>query len=175
MADIVSMEQAGKKLRNIWKKVGAYKYTILILLFGVGLMLLPKETAPTEEAPVQLQVQQDDLERRLEDFLSHLDGAGEVKVLLTLDEGTAYEYQSNLQEISEETKQQLQRETVLVERGSGREEPVMVRSKYPVYRGAVVLCSGADSAAVRLDVVNAVSDLTGLSSDKISVIKMKGY
>ena len=171
----MSMEQAGKKLRNIWEKVGAYKYTLLILLLGVGLMLLPKETPLTEEAPVQQAQLQDDLEQRLEGFLSLLDGAGEVKVLLTLAEGTAYEYQSDLQETSEETRQQMQRETVLVERGSGQEEPVVIRSRYPVYRGAVVLCSGADSAVVRLDVVNAVSSVTGLGSDKISVIKMKEH
>lgn len=171
----MSVEQAGKKLRSIWEKVGSYKYTILILLLGVGLMLLPKQTPRTEEISEQPQLQQDDLQQRLEEFLRHLDGAGEVKVLLTLAEGTAYEYQSDLQETSDETKQQLQSETVLVARGSGQEEPVMVRSRYPVYRGAVVLCSGADSAAVRLDVVNAVSSVTGLGSDKISVIKMKEH
>lgn len=39
--------------------------------------------------------------------------------------------------------------------------------------GAVVLCTGADDAAVRLSVTNAVSAYTGLGSDKIRVIKMK--
>ena len=172
----MSVEQAGKKFRTIWEKVGSYKYTILILLLGVGLMLIPKQTPQTEEtAAPQPQMQQDDLEKRLEEFLQHLDGAGEVKVLLTLAEGTAYEYQSDLQETTDETRKQLQSETVLAERGSGQEEPVLLRSRYPVYRGAVVLCSGADSAAVRLDVVNAVSSVTGLGSDKISVIKMKEH
>ena len=40
-------------------------------------------------------------------------------------------------------------------------------------RGAVVVCDGADSATVRLRIMQAVSALTGLGSDKISVIKMK--
>lgn len=39
--------------------------------------------------------------------------------------------------------------------------------------GAVVACSGAEDAAVRLCVINAVSSYTGLGSDKISVIKLK--
>lgn len=39
--------------------------------------------------------------------------------------------------------------------------------------GAVVLCTGAEDAAVRLGVTNAVSAYTGLGSDKIRVIKMK--
>ena len=39
--------------------------------------------------------------------------------------------------------------------------------------GAVVVCEGAEEARVKLCVTNAVSAYTGLSSDKISVIKMK--
>jgi len=38
--------------------------------------------------------------------------------------------------------------------------------------GCVVVCEGADSAAVRLDVTNAVAVYTGLGSDKICVMKM---
>ena len=39
--------------------------------------------------------------------------------------------------------------------------------------GAVVVCSGADDARVRLTVTNAVAGYTGLGSDKITVMKMK--
>lgn len=39
--------------------------------------------------------------------------------------------------------------------------------------GAVVVCEGAGSAEVRLCITRAVSAYTGLSSDKIAVIKMK--
>ena len=41
------------------------------------------------------------------------------------------------------------------------------------YTGAVILCQGADSATVRLQIVEAVSVYTGLSSNKIMVLKMK--
>lgn len=39
--------------------------------------------------------------------------------------------------------------------------------------GAVIVCDGADSAAVRLYVTDAVTAYTGFGSDKISVMKMK--
>ena len=52
-------------------------------------------------------------------------------------------------------------------RGVGAAEVLL--SKY----GCVVVCEGADSPAVRLEVTNAVAAYTGLGSDKISVIKMK--
>ena len=37
--------------------------------------------------------------------------------------------------------------------------------------GAVILCDGADNAAVKLSVVKAVEAFTGFSSDSIQVIK----
>ena len=43
----------------------------------------------------------------------------------------------------------------------------------PVYRGAIVLCQGADSANVCLAIKEAVSKVTGLDTSQISVLKMK--
>ena len=51
--------------------------------------------------------------------------------------------------------------------GVGRAKVLLSQS------GAVVVCDGADAAAVRLYVTNAVMSYTGLGSDRISVIKMK--
>jgi len=40
--------------------------------------------------------------------------------------------------------------------------------------GVVVVCRGAGNAAVRLSITRAVSSYTGLSSDKITILKMAG-
>ena len=58
-------------------------------------------------------------------------------------------------------------------RGSGYQEVVVTNQVYPVYQGAVVVCQGAENSAVRLAVTEAVSALTGLSSDRISIVKWK--
>ena len=42
-----------------------------------------------------------------------------------------------------------------------------------VYQGAVVVCQGAGDSGVHLAVVQAVSVLTGLGSDKITVVQWK--
>lgn len=41
------------------------------------------------------------------------------------------------------------------------------------YSGAVILCQGANDAAVRLQIVEAVSAFTGMGSNRIIVLKMK--
>jgi hypothetical protein len=49
-------------------------------------------------------------------------------------------------------------------------EAVTLIYVYPKYRGALVGCTGAGSA-LRLEITKAVAALTGLSTDKITVIK----
>lgn len=147
---------------NIMDWVKKYRYILMVLLAGILLMLLPAGSpapAPEEEetAPAP------DMETRLETILSRIDGAGEVAVMLTEAAGEEILYQTDDQGA----------DTVLVT-DSDRNEQGLVRSRQPpVYRGAIVVCAGADSAAVRLAVVEAVSNVTGLGSDKITVLKME--
>ena len=51
------------------------------------------------------------------------------------------------------------------------EAPVVTRTVYPTYRGALVVCQGGDRADVKLAVTEAVAALTGLSADRITVAK----
>lgn len=146
-----------------------YRYVLLVVMLGIGLMLLPtgsNETAP--ESPV-LNAAQRNLQEELGELLAHLEGAGKVRVLLTEAEGERTYYQSD-----EDTRtDSVKTDTVLIT-GSDRTQTGLVqRIDPPKYQGAVVLCQGADRASVRLAVVEAVANATGLPSNKISVLKLK--
>ena len=141
--------------------LGKYRYVLLVALAGLALMLLPGGSEEAE--PVPAPAVEQSLESRLEGILSRIDGAGEVRVLLTEEQGGEVLYQTE----GEDGK------TVLVT-GADRSENGLVRTTQPPsYRGAVVVCKGADSAAVRLAVVEAVANATGLGTDRITVLKMK--
>lgn len=152
---------------------GKYKYALLVLLVGVVLMLYPFgiKKEPVQEVKPEKEFTMED---QLEDILSRVDGVGSVRVLLSLKEGYSYTYQTDENLILKDQQQEKELETVLIREENGAELPVITHTRYPVYEGAIVVCEGADSPSVRLYIVNAVSDLTGLGSDKISVIKMKG-
>ena len=75
-----------------------------------------------------------------------------------------------LAEDSQKDQDRTQRETVTLNRGSSQ-EVVVTNRYYPVYQGAVVVCQGADSSAVRLAITETVQALTGLPSDRIQVAK----
>ena len=135
-------------------------------------MLLPKGQSHTPETAEEQPPDPALLESRLEAVLSKIEGAGDTEVLLTLETGVHYEYQTNDKTHSQTEETETQRETVLVSDGD-KEMPLTVKTTYPTYLGALILCEGADSASVRLDIVHAVSNVTGLGADKISVIKMQ--
>ena len=151
-----------EKGQRFWKK-----YNVVVLSVAAGLLLLgipqekkaaqePADTVQTAPAPA-------DLEGELEQILSAIAGAGRVSVLLTETAGGETVYQTQGED----------GDTVLLT-GSTRGETALVRRvDPPVYRGAVVVCQGGDNAAVRLAVVQAVMAVTGLSSQRITVLKMK--
>ena len=65
------------------------------------------------------------------------------------------------------------KKTVLIT-GADRMETGLIRQELPPrYRGALIVCQGADRSAVKLAVVEAVANVTGISADRITVLKMK--
>lgn len=159
-----------EKLKQLWQK---YRFVLLILLAGLMLMLLPdgagdaaKDT-DTQQASFSLE----ETERRMEDILSRIEGTGRLQLMLTLKAGSQLYLAEDTDHTVTQDEMQTQNETVTVSRGSGQQDVVVTKEVYPLYQGALVVCQGADQAAVRLAVTEAVSALTGLSSDKIKVVK----
>lgn len=107
------------------------------------------------------------MEERLEKILSGIEGAGRVQVLLTEETGRQILYQTDVQ--SDESRRT--EDTVLVEDADRRETGLVRQTLEPKYRGAVVLCDGADQSPVKLAIVEAVGCVTGLGADRICVLK----
>lgn len=154
---------------ELWKK---YKFVLLVVLVGIILMLLPvsSQTKETEENKSQIPQESFDLaamEQRMEEVLGKIDGVGKLRLMLTLQSGTRL----TLAEDTQRDQDRTQRETVTLNRGSGNQEIVITNRFYPIYQGAVVVCQGADSSAVRLAITETVQALTGLPSDRIRVAK----
>lgn len=171
----LTKDRLQKLYGQIRKKAETFKYPLFILIIGIALVLLPvdHERETDMEETVYEYSQETDLESRMEELLCQIEGAGNVRVLLTLKNGVENQYQEDLERSERDGESEYQSKTVFVSK-NGDDAPVVVKSVYPVYKGAVVVCEGADSATVRLNIIRAVASLTGLGSDKITVVKMKG-
>ena len=153
-----------------WREaLGKYQYVLLIIAVGAVLLLLPSggRDSPGEEAPVQEEeFDLEAFEKKLEKALSQVEGAGETRVVLTLEGGSRQVLARNQ---DREGDGGTSNTVVTVGRGSGTQEAVPIQTVAPQFRGALVVCPGGGNAVTRLKLIEAVSALTGLGSDRISV------
>ncbi|MBQ3091697.1 MAG: hypothetical protein IJC44_04105 [Clostridia bacterium] len=170
--------EIGKLQAYFKSRFDKYKYALILCLCGLMLACIsggePAKAASTEATELLADV--DALEARLEDSLSRISGVGKVSVVLTAKSSSAAVYaydedqtirQSNGERTSDSTQS-------MAFSGSGSgQQPIRIQTLEPEYRGALVVCQGAASAAVRLEVTRAVAALTGIGSDHIVVSKMK--
>jgi stage III sporulation protein AG len=163
--------------------VGRYRYVLLMAAVGVLLLLWPS-SRPTEEAeapPPPALFSLAEFEEHLAGALSAAGGVGRVRVVLTLrtdmeallpreesvsesrswDDGRLSDY---------DTRTDVK---TVVTSGGGGDGPMVVGRVYPEFKGALVVCDGGGDPSVCLRVVESVSALTGLGSDKIAVIPME--
>ena len=88
-----------------------------------------------------------ELSDQLLEILSSVDGVGEVKIFLTMDNTGENVYQNN--------------------------SDSKVKSIAPTVRGVVVVCDGGDDPVVVERVLSAVTRSLAVSSDKVSITKLK--
>lgn len=150
-----------------------YRLVFFVLLIGVFLMLIPEKKQTVQENPTQTIPEKRNLETDLAYILSKIDGAGKTEVLLTESVGEQTYYQANEDISSSDHGKDQRTDTVLVTNSAREETGLVRRTDPPIYRGAIILCQGAADAQVRLSIVEAVANATGLSTDKITVLKMK--
>ena len=157
---------------NAWKKgLERYGYVLLVVAVGMVLLLWPQggeEEKTAAQESVQEEFDLEAFEKKLADTISQIQGVGEAQVVLSLQS-------SSRQVLAQDKEQGSQGDssttTVTVGRGSGNQDVVPLQTVAPQFRGALVVCPGGDDPQVRRAVMEAVSAVTGLGSNHISVCK----
>lgn len=171
------MEHEDRKQRwtGLTAALGRCKYVLPVAALGALLLLWPgaQETETASPAPAESDTEA--LSAQLAEILSGIRGVGRAEVLLTLQSGdelvlasdSTLRYSGPSQAPDSYDRSS---EVVTISGGSGAQDVVVTQRRYPRYRGALVVCDGGGSDSVRLQVVAAVSALTGLGSDCIAVM-----
>ena len=185
------LEKIIKQIRNTVEKItqktklspGLLAVVVLLGAGAVFLFLSEVTTAEDVSADVQTTVVCADireytaeLEERLVSIISAIDGAGETKVMVTLESGSEEIYLSNFdygENSDSNGKNSYERkdEFVIID-GSSGQEGIVVRTAEPKVRGVAVVCRGAGSDTVCAEIVEAVTALLDISSTRVSVAKM---
>lgn len=177
------MKKDGITIKALGEKLKKFRYPLLILLVGMVLMLIPfesgEEEQPVQAPPIQQTVDyKTQTEQQLEKLLEQVEGAGRVTVMLSMKSGAQTIYQVDTTTNSQTTGDGTvingaQQSTVILSRDDVGEEAAVVKTIYPLFLGAVVVCQGADDPVVELRILRIVESVTGLGSERITIAKMK--
>lgn len=181
------------------KKIGVIRLGLLIV---AGLVLLIASFDGKEEHKTQTQIntqneekqseeQQlntyiENMETRLTNVLSQVDGIGKVQVMITAKatqekvvlKDTPYKKTTVKEEDStgatRESKETTSEEgTILEKQQDGSESPYITKELQPEIEGVVVIAEGAAQKQIEAEINDAVVALFSVPSHKIKVMKMK--
>lgn len=114
------------------------------------------------------------LERRAEQMVSQISGAGDSKVVINIASSTETVYvRENKRSYDSEgdnSKGETEDSVLTMTDGSGNQYAVVKKQIMPEICGVTVLCDGGGDKSVCAAVVEAVSTLLGVGSNKVCVI-----
>ena len=188
-------------LKSIIKNITVEKW---LLIGGAGIMLIlcsdscggkvidKKEEIATEvdddigtgSADSEKYVK--NLEKKLEELIEDIDGAGDVEVMITVKNSSTKEVlrESDISENKlletdssggsrdsyETTKDE---NVVLTEEGNSIKSPFVISEVAPQVEGVAVIAKGGDSPVVKEKITGIIKALFGIEINKIAVGKMK--
>ncbi len=159
----------------------------------IMLSLLPQDNqeVPTDEVTAQVQNQEsektdlestDDLEKRLKNILSKIEGAGDIDVMITFESSEEIQpaYNSNsTTETTEEKDSQGGERIVTTESEnktmitSSSNSPIILKTTEAKVKGVLVVSSGASDTKVKETLYNAVQTALQVEGHQVQIICSK--
>ena len=181
-----------KSGKNKWLVMLAVGLIFLILAFPFGSE--KKEDLEESSDSVSLQREETEtaaaavsyerfLEQRLEDILSHVDGVGQVEVMIVLksseekvwrvDRDTSYSITQETDQNggSRRVESQAVTENTILSGQTGKEGPLLAKEMKPEISGVIISAEGGKSPQVQAEISAAVEALFDVPSHKIKVLK----
>lgn len=168
------MEKLREKITERLKKD---KKLLLIIILGFSGMLLllfsgnGKTEAVPENSNYDIAAAEKSIEEKLLSIVKTVEGAGKVKVIVTVDCLEEKTVAINTETENGENKSDYKSEYVIVE-NSGDSEGLLLKITAPVIRGVGITCEGADTALVKQEIIRLVSASLGVPVNRIWVTKM---
>ncbi len=170
----------GNKIKNIIIVSGLVGIALIFLssLWDSG--AVEQEVIPTTTA-ISAQEYTGQLEARLCEIISRIEGAGETQVMITLESGVKTQYATEERHVSQstsetdngltrtETNEESEKQYIIVQDGNGAQRALAITEQQPVVKGVAVVCTGGGDPAVQQRIIDAVTTVLDLSSRKVCV------
>lgn len=175
------LKKSMKAFRRIINDDRKKAFVVLLGIAGVILLVI-SEVVPSDSKQ-QKQVQEEssteiscdeyekNLENRLQNIISKIEGAGNVSVMVTLESSTENIFAVDQKRNGTDGKG-YENEYVIIKKEDG-EGTVLIQTAQPEIRGVAVVCSGGGSAVVRQSITNTITAVLGISSARVNISVMK--
>ena len=127
-----------------------------------------------------------ELEKRMEEILGDIQGAGQVKVMVTYkrkSRSVVAREEKNEDSITKEEGEkgkmktiessQMESTVVLTEDGKGRQKPLILTEEVPEVEGVVVVAQGGSKPEVCTALTMAAQAILDVPAHKVAILKMK--
>lgn len=176
------------RLKTLSTDGKARKWIIAAGLLGMALIFLSEfwpSSTQTSSAGKTLTSEEfvQKLEQRLTEVVGNIDGAGQNRVMVTLENGVQYVYAteqktgSNRVEDTGDSSNRLSQqddseESVIVVDAEDGRKGLLVTELEPIVKGVVVVCEGGDQEDVQQRVSQAVTTALNITSKRVYVTKL---
>lgn len=168
------MIKMSEKITERLKKDKKLLFIVVLGFSGMLLLLLSgsqKTQADKKESPDEISAVESEIEEKLLALIKTVEGAGRVKVLVTVDSLEERTVAVNTQSENGENKSEYKSEYVIVE-NSGDSDGLLLKITAPVIRGVGITCEGADTASVKQEIIRLASAALGVPVNRIWVSDM---
>lgn len=190
---IICMDNESKQISNSKSKFNLGKLLTgrnlkIVILIVVGIIAMMIVLSLNETKDKNISVSSDsvydykntleycaEIENKLESVLSNIKGAGQVRVMVTVDGSPEIVYAKDEDEKtssnSSGTTTSSSSASPIIITVNGNSNALILTENLPKVKGVIVVSTGANDVGIKLDILNAVSMLLGISIDNVSVLK----
>lgn len=145
----------------------------MVLILASEMMPDNKKAVNTESTSQQSYSEYTiELENKLISVISAIDGVGECKVMITLQNTSESVYATNYESKTDDNSSNNKGEYVIYDSTIG-ETPVLIKEYLPQVQGVTVVCSGGDDIVVKEKIIESVTSLFNIPTNRVSVSKIK--
>ncbi len=169
-----------KQLEKLIVRLKADKKLLFIIVLGISGMLLlllsgntdSKKDEKNEGESIGFEEISESVEKNLTELIKTVNGAGKVKVMVSIDCLEEKTVAVNTERETADNKTDIKDEYVIIEKSQGT-DGLVLKITTPKIRGVGITCQGAQSVTVRQEIIKLVSATLGIPVNRIWVAEMK--
>lgn len=186
MKEISSRLNDEKGIFAFFKSKKGINVIVAIGLFGMLLIFIStlfpeknKSSNPNMKPSMSAEEFVAKTEEKLSEIIKSIEGAGECRVMVTLENGVEYVY-AREQDINTDRKEDGsgkserddKRESIIIVDSENGRHGLLVTEIQPTVKGVVVVCQGGDQPVVQERIINLVTTALNISSKRVCVTKL---